>query len=79
MKLLFIDNEGGGFAHYVEVEPNITVEKFFGQRLPGRWAGDFLIRVNRQPAAHGYVLQEGGRVTMTPAKIEGARFYAIAA
>jgi sulfur carrier protein ThiS len=72
MKILFINNEGGGFADYVEVEPNTTVEKFFGQQLPGRAAADFLIRVNRQPVAHDYVLQEGDRITMTPTKIEGA-------
>jgi len=72
MKVLFINNEGGGFADYVEVNEGISVERFFGQQLPDRASEDFLIRVNRQPVARDYVLQENDRVTMTPVKIEGA-------
>ncbi len=72
MKILFINNEGGGFADYIEVAPNTSVKKLFGEQLPGRRADDFLIRVNRQPVASDYGLQEGERVSMTPTKIEGA-------
>ncbi len=72
MRVLFIDNDGGGFADYVETAADTTVQQFFAQRLSGRKAEDFLIRVNRQPVQRDYVLQEGDRVTMTPTKIEGA-------
>ena len=72
MKVLFINNDGGGFADYVPVAESTTVEKFFQQQLPGRDPEDYLIRVNRQPVESGYVLQDGDRVTMTPTKIEGA-------
>ncbi|MCY2928824.1 MAG: molybdopterin converting factor [Planctomycetota bacterium] len=72
MRILFINNDGGGFADYVDVTPDMTVDKFFAQKLPGREAGDFLIRVNRQPVARDYVLQDGDRITCTPVKIEGA-------
>ena len=72
MRLLFVNNDGGGFADYVEAEIGTTVEKFFAQRLPGRSAGDYLIRVNRQPVPRDYVLQDGDRVTITPTKIDGA-------
>ena len=71
-KLLFINNDGGGFADYVDVPAGTTVDKFFSQQLPGRDPQDYLIRVNRQPAARDYVLQDNDRVTMTPVKIEGA-------
>lgn len=47
MRVLFIDNDGGGFADYVETADDTTVEQFFAQRLSGRKAEDFLIRVNR--------------------------------
>ena len=73
MKLLFVNNDGGGFADYIEVAPSTTVETFFQEQLPDRKAEDYLIRVNRQPVAKEYVLQEGDRVTITPTKIEGAR------
>ena len=72
MKILFINNDGGGFADYVEVTPGTTVEKFVSQKVAGRDASDYLIRVNRQPVARDYVLQDGDRITMTPTKIEGA-------
>jgi len=50
----------------------MTVEIFFNEKMPNRKPDDFLIRVNRQPVARDYVLQEGDRVTVTPTKIEGA-------
>jgi len=56
----------------VEVSPDMTVEIFFNEKMPNRKPDDFLIRVNRQPVASDYVLQEGDRVTVTPTKIEGA-------
>lgn len=73
MRVLFINNDGGGFADYLEVADGVTVRQLFGQRLPGRRTEDYLIRVNRQPVAADQVLQEGDRVSMTPTKIEGAR------
>ena len=35
MKVLFINNSGGGFADYVDVESGTTVTKFFERQLPG--------------------------------------------
>ena len=72
MKLLFINNLGSGFADYVEVDSGITVEQFFHEQMPDASPGDYLIRVNRQPVAKDYVLQENDRITITPLKIEGA-------
>jgi len=72
MKIMYINNDGGGFADYVHVNENTTVEKFFTQQMPGREPGDYLIRVNRQPVPRDYCLQENDRVTVTPTKIEGA-------
>ena len=72
MRLLFINNSGGGFADYTEAAEGTTVEKFFSNWSPDRRPEDFLIRVNRQPVAKDHVLQEGDRITITPTKIEGA-------
>ena len=72
MKILFINNDGGGFADHIDVEPQTTVTKLFEQRIEGGRAEDYLIRVNRQPAAADYVLREGDRISFTPVKIEGA-------
>ena len=72
MKILFINNDGGGFADYLELPAGITVQQLFQQRLPAARPQDYLIRVNRQTTTADSVLQEGDRVSMTPVKIEGA-------
>jgi len=72
MKILWINNDLAGFADHVEVGPGTMIEEFLADRLGGRDAADYLIRVNRQPVARDHVLQEGDRVTATPVKIEGA-------
>ena len=71
-KILFINNDGGGFADYIQVAEGTSVSTLFSQQLPTRDAGDYLIRVNRQPVPRDYILQDGDRVTMTPTKIDGA-------
>ena len=73
MKILFINNEGSGFADYLDVKEGVTVQQFFKDKMPDCRPEDYLIRVNRQPVARDYVLQEGDRITITPCKIEGAR------
>lgn len=72
MKVFFINNDGAGFADHVEVEDGLTVAAFFAEKLPGRKAEDFLIRVNRLPTPADQVLQPGDRISATPSKIEGA-------
>ena len=73
MRVLLINNDGGGFTDYVEISPDTSVQEFFQQRVPGRQSSDYLIRVNRLPVAADQVLQEGDRVNITPIKIEGGR------
>ena len=72
MRVLYVNNDGGGFADYVNVEPNTTVAQFFVQRLPDSQAQDFLIRVNRQPVSADQVLQHGDRISISPVKIAGS-------
>ena len=71
MRIMLINNDGGGVADYIEVESNTTIKSLFAKRIGGD-AADYLIRVNRQPTTSEYVLQEGDRVSITPVKIEGA-------
>ena len=72
MKILFINNDGGGFADHIDVGAGTKVRELFAERMPGRKPEDYLIRVNRLPAAADQALQEGDRVSITPTKIEGA-------
>jgi hypothetical protein len=72
MRILVINNDGGGFADYIEVEAGQTAQQLFQRQVPYGKPRDYLIRVNRQPTAPDQVLQEGDRVSITPTKIEGA-------
>ena len=72
MRVLYINNDGGGFAEHIEVHESTTVDRLFAERLPQGRPSDYLIRVNRQVAPADQVLQEGDRVSFTPTKIEGA-------
>jgi molybdopterin converting factor small subunit len=73
MVILYINNDGGGFADHIEIAEATTVTSLFEQRITSGKPNDYLIRVNRQPVASDYVLQDGDRVSFTPVKIEGAR------
>ncbi len=73
MRIMYINNNGGGFADFINVEEGMTIEKLFKQKMPHEESHDYLIRVNRQPVPKEYVLKENDRVTVTPTKIEGAR------
>jgi sulfur carrier protein ThiS len=73
MRVLYVNNDGGGYADYVEIPAGTTVQQFFAERVPHGKPQDYLIRVNRQPVAADQTLQDGDRVSFTPTKIEGAR------
>jgi sulfur carrier protein ThiS len=77
MKVLFINNNGAGFADYVEVGKKTTVTEFFKEKM-GKDSNpaDFLIRVNRDVVPANYVLREKDRISVTPTKIDGARIAA---
>ena len=72
MQILVINNDGGGFADYLEVPEGTTVRELFEQQIGSANPENYLIRVNRQPVPADQVLQEGDRVSFTPTKIEGA-------
>ncbi len=72
MRILYLNNDGGGFADYIDIAENTTVEQFFTIKMSGQNPEDFTIRVNRQPVSRDYILRDGDRITITPTKIEGA-------
>ena len=59
MKVLFINNQGGGFADHIDVPDGTTVQQLFEQRMPDCEASDYLIRVDRLPAPADQVLHPG--------------------
>jgi hypothetical protein len=73
MKVLFVNNDGGGFADHIDIPHGTTVRELFERQMRQAKPENYLIRVNRQSAFSDQVLVEGDRVTFTPTKIEGAR------
>lgn len=59
MKVLVINNDGAGFADYVTVDDEMTVRPLFDRQVASPKPQNYLIRVNRQPAPHDQILQEG--------------------
>ena len=72
MRILVNNNDGGGFADFVEVPEGTTVRAMFERTVKSNSPANYLIRVNRQPVPQEQVLLEGDRVSFTPTKIEGA-------
>ncbi len=73
MRILFVNNHGGGFADFINVEDGLTVQQLFDQQINSGKPEDFMIRVNRQPVPATQVLSDNDRISITPTKIEGAR------
>ena len=74
MKVLFINNDGGGFADYLEIQGETSIRDFVEDNVQGD-PHDYLIRVNRQPVGSDYVLQENDRVTVTTSAVLGMTFH----
>ena len=71
MKITYLNNDGAGYASEIEVETGTTLEDFVADRIGRDNAVDYVIRVNRQQAIAGTILQPGDRVTLTPTKVTG--------
>ena len=73
MKVFYVNNAGGGYAETLNVEDGMAISAFFRRQLPNADAKAYAVRVNRNPVESDYIIRDGDRVTITPAKISGAR------
>ena len=64
--------DAGAVNRFGKVDEGTTVAQLFADKMPGRKAADYLVRVNRQPTPADHVLQPGDRISITPVNIEGA-------
>ncbi len=71
VKVLFINNEGGGFADTIQVRKGITVSELFRDKMSGAPSA-YMIRVNRVQVPAAQILQENDRISITPTKVDGA-------
>lgn len=71
-KVLFINNNGGGYAREYTVSAGTTVDQFIAQQLRDDPKA-LMIRVNNSPVLENQQLHSGDTVTATPVNIKGAR------
>ena len=76
-KVLFINNEGGGFQDYVEVSKGTTAGEFFKHRMPGDSnPANYSIRRTRDGlktfVGSGDLVLPGDGYSVLPKKVEGA-------
>lgn len=73
MKIMFINNDGGGWSKEIILNHQATVENVLVSQMGEEFdPNNYKIRVNREIVAKDYILQDGDRVTCTPVKVEGA-------
>jgi sulfur carrier protein ThiS len=72
VSITLLNAHGSGFVDTVKVTAGTTIEDLFKEVTKGARPDQYQITVNREPAQRSYILKEGDRVTITPAKIEGA-------
>jgi molybdopterin converting factor small subunit len=72
-RVFLINNDGGGFADYVNTSDGTTIDQFFASQMQGQRPDGYMIRVNRDQVQASYELKEDDRVSITPTKVEGAK------
>lgn len=72
MKIIFINNTGGGFSGEMEIEEGTTIETFFRSQFEDKSFADYGITVNKLDVAASRALVEGDTVTIVPGKYSGA-------
>lgn len=72
MKITLLNNEGSGFHGQIELSEGTTLQALFDEEAEGESMSAYTIRVNRSDVHPSYVLQDGDKVTFTPANIQGA-------
>lgn len=75
IEVTLVTNDGAGLPVRIPVEENTTLGKFLEMSFEGD-VDEFTIRVRANgtsvDAHHDYILQHGDRVSMSPAKVDGA-------
>jgi hypothetical protein len=78
-RILLLNNDGGGFADFINVDEGTTISQLVASKMPDRSPRDLSIRVRSagqsvsEAVPADYVLEEGDRVSCTPNKVSGAR------
>lgn len=73
IEVLYVNNNGSGFADKVTVIRGITLRQFFAQRTESADPARYVIRVNGQAATQDQVLNANDKISVTPLKIQGAQ------
>jgi putative ubiquitin-RnfH superfamily antitoxin RatB of RatAB toxin-antitoxin module len=67
------DTDSGGLTQEVRVPDGCTVRDYFRQNKAGCDMEQYRIRINEQPATPTQMLYDGDRMSISRAKLAGAR------
>lgn len=73
MRVLYLDQAGGGMADEVDLPESATIEDFMRAKKDGAAISDYTVTVNRVLATPNQRLNNGDIVSVTPKKYGGAR------
>ena len=68
--VLFLNNDGEGFARPVSVLSGTRLNSFLNEQ--GLEASRYVIRVDNQIVPEDYILDGSSRISATPTKMQGA-------
>jgi molybdopterin converting factor small subunit len=71
MKITFVNNDGGGGTRQHNAPDGVSVIDFVRQQMPRFSSDRYQVRVNRESAGPGTILQDGDHVAVMPAKVGG--------
>jgi len=71
IKVLYVNNNGAGFAGVKEVQVGLTLGSFFQMEMGCESPSNYIIKVNGEVQPSSYVLNENDRIVCYPAKFEG--------
>ena len=72
IEILWLNNDGGGYAERIKVPTNTTVEQLRRKMMPDYDPHDLSIYVNRSVTVAGQKLRTGDSVSITPKNVSGA-------
>ena len=56
MRVMYINNDGGGFADFVEVAEGTTVQTFFDNRVGGKYRTYVTVHASLQNIQRNFIL-----------------------
>ena len=72
IEVLWLNNDGGGYAERLRVSDGSTVDQLVAKKMGTTDSHNCTVNVNRDIASASQILRSGDRVSVTPKNVSGA-------